>query len=209
MDWIEWFGYSASIIVAVSMVMSSIIRLRWINMIGASLFTAYGIIISAIPIALLNFFIVAIDVYFLYKIYTRKEYFKILNIKSHNNYLLEFLLFHKNEIGKFFADYKYSPDKNAISFFILRNMSVAGVFLAEKIGEKSLLIDLDYVIPEYRDFKLAKYIYIENEKYFIELGYDKLYSNPQNDYHNKYLKKMGFLPAKLDNKDIYCKELPN
>ncbi|MGP1719500.1 YgjV family protein [Shewanella frigidimarina] len=65
----EWVGYLASVVVAISLMMSDIKKLRWWNLIGAGLFVAYGLAIDAIPVALVNFFIVLIDAYYLVKLY--------------------------------------------------------------------------------------------------------------------------------------------
>ncbi|MCT8985336.1 hypothetical protein [Shewanella phaeophyticola] len=65
----EWVGYLASVVVAISLMMSDIKKLRWWNLIGAGLFVAYGLAIDAIPVALVNFFIVLIDLYYLVKLY--------------------------------------------------------------------------------------------------------------------------------------------
>jgi len=65
----EWVGYLASIVVAISLMMSNIKKLRWWNLIGAALFVAYGVAIDAYPVALVNFFIVLIDIYYLVKLY--------------------------------------------------------------------------------------------------------------------------------------------
>ena len=58
-------GYIASALVAVSLMMSSILKLRVINLVGASLFTVYGLLIGAYPVAVMNLFIVLIDLYYL------------------------------------------------------------------------------------------------------------------------------------------------
>ncbi|MGI2171373.1 YgjV family protein [Shewanella sp. MF05960] len=65
----EWVGYLASVVVAISLMMSDIKKLRWWNLVGAVLFVAYGLAIDAIPVALVNFFIVLIDIYYLVKLY--------------------------------------------------------------------------------------------------------------------------------------------
>ncbi|MCA1895522.1 hypothetical protein [Shewanella putrefaciens] len=65
----EWVGYLASVVVAISLMMSNIKKLRWWNLIGAALFVAYGVVIDAYPVALVNFFIVLIDIYYLVKLY--------------------------------------------------------------------------------------------------------------------------------------------
>ena len=45
--------------------MSSILKLRVINLVGAALFTVYGLLIGAYPVAVMNLFIVLIDLYYL------------------------------------------------------------------------------------------------------------------------------------------------
>lgn len=65
----EWVGYLASVVVAVSLMMSDIKKLRWLNLLGAILFVAYGMAIHAYPVAAVNFFIVLIDIYYLVVIY--------------------------------------------------------------------------------------------------------------------------------------------
>ena len=61
----EMLGYMASIFVAVSMMMRSLVKLRVINLIGAVLFTAYGLVIAAYPVAVVNGFIVLVNIYYL------------------------------------------------------------------------------------------------------------------------------------------------
>ena len=43
---VEILGYAASIMVAISLTMKDIVRLRVLNFIGCALFTAYGIMID-------------------------------------------------------------------------------------------------------------------------------------------------------------------
>lgn len=62
---VEIIGYVASAFVAGSLVMSSILALRIINLIGAIVFVVYGILIGSLPIILTNGFITMIDIYYL------------------------------------------------------------------------------------------------------------------------------------------------
>ena len=74
----EIIGYVASLLVAISLMMSNIIQLRIVNMIGAATFSVYGILIGSIPVAGMNGFIVFINIYYLTKIYSAVEYFRFL-----------------------------------------------------------------------------------------------------------------------------------
>jgi hypothetical protein len=53
-------------------------------------------------------------------------------------------------------------------------------------------VDLDFVIPEYRDFKIGAFIYETSKDYFLEKGYSKFISFSSNTNHIKYLKKIHF-----------------
>ena len=55
---LEWLGYLSSVIVAISLTMSSIIKLRWFNLVGAAAFSFYGFMIGSLPVGFLNLFIV-------------------------------------------------------------------------------------------------------------------------------------------------------
>jgi len=55
----EFIGYAASVLVAVSLMMRSIVRLRLIHLAGALRFAAYGLLIKAYPIVAVNSFIIA------------------------------------------------------------------------------------------------------------------------------------------------------
>ena len=200
--WLEWLGYLSSIIVAVSLLMNSIIKLRWYNLVGSIFFAVYGYMINAIPVALINTIIVFINIYYLYKIYTEKEYFKLIDINEEGNYIKSFLDFYKKDISKYFPDFKFTMTGTAVSFYILRNMVPAGVFIASEHDKEALLIDLDFVMPEYRDFKIGKFIFENNEKYFKDKGYKKLFCFASNNEQNVYLKKMGFKEVNQDGKIV-------
>lgn len=70
---IEWVGYLASVLIAASMFMKDIIKLRFINLVGSLCFVIYGLVIKAYPVALTNIVIVSVNLYYLYKITNEKN----------------------------------------------------------------------------------------------------------------------------------------
>lgn len=189
---LEWVGYVASVTIAISMAMSSIVKFRIINLVGASMFSTYGFLIGSLPVGILNAFIVAVDIYYLVGIYSRKEVFEILEVRPENRYLIRFLEFHNHEIQKFFPGFTYKPEINTVSFIILRNMAVAGVFLAHRYNGSMLKVGLDYVVPEFRDFKNGRFVYFNLSMKFVEAGFTKVLAGKSSTKHEKYLKKLGF-----------------
>ena len=109
---LAWVGYIASGVIVLSMMMSSIIKFRWINLIGALLFSVYGFLIGALPVGVLNGIIVLVDAYYLWQIYRKTEVFEILEIKAKSDYLKRFLAFHNERIQGYSPGFDYNPDKN-------------------------------------------------------------------------------------------------
>ena len=61
----ELIGYSASILVATSLTMRSLLKLRLINLVGSLLFVVYGLLIGAWPVVVLNGFTMLTNLYYL------------------------------------------------------------------------------------------------------------------------------------------------
>jgi hypothetical protein len=189
---LQWIGYIASITIALSMTMSSILKFRWINLAGALTFSTYGFLIGALPVGFLNAFIALVDIFYLNSIYSKKEVFEILEVRADNRYLMRFLGFHTKDIQRFFPGFEYKPELNTVSFFVLRNMAVAGVFLAHREEDHCLKVGLDFVLPEYRDFKNGKFIYLQLRDRFISEGFTKVIAEGKSEKYSEYLSKLGF-----------------
>ena len=191
-NWLEWLGYAASAIILISLIMSSVKRLRWINLAGSAVFAVYGILIGSIPVAVMNIGIVIINIYYLVQMYGQKEYFKILNIGPDSEYLKSFLSFYEREISRFSHFDTDAISRSEVRFFILRNMVVAGIFICSREDHATLKIELDFATPMYRDFKIGRFIFEKQRGFFRDIGVTRLIAISDNPAHTKYLAKMGF-----------------
>ena len=204
--WIEWIGYVGSVAVAISLTMSSILRLRWFNLAGSAIFSFYGFAIGSLPVGLLNLFIALVNIYYLNSLYSRKEAFKLLSIESDNAYLDYFLDYYQVEIKKFFPDFTQSKNKilndreKPVSLIILRNAAVAGIFLGDQQMDE-LKVYLDFVIPEYRDMKPGHFLFRRKLDYFRNKGIRQIVSQAKNEKHFGYLKHMGFVEKTAGSSD--------
>lgn len=196
-SFIEWFGYGASIVVAVSLMMSSIVKLRWYNLAGAAMFSAYGFSIGALPVGFLNLFIAFADIYYLVKLYKEKELFEIMDINKEGEYLKYYIENHIDDIKKYFPNFENFEKEGRKAFYLLKNGIPIGVMVGCRRDIDSFMIELDYVGPQYRDFKMGKYIY-ENLEFIKNMGYNKIVTKYDSKEHYKYLEKMGF--KETDNK---------
>lgn len=192
-SYLQWIGYAASGIIALSMTMNSILKFRWINLCGALTFATYGFLFGAYPVGILNTFIASVDIFYLTRIYTKKDLFDTLEIRRDNKYLLKFLDFHQKEINRFFPGFTYKPDMNTVSFFVLRDTNIAGIFLAHAEPGGVLKVGLDYVVPQYRDYRNGKFLYEGLKGKFIQAGFTSAVAEGLSQRHEKYLKKVGFV----------------
>lgn len=204
---LDWIGYIASLIVLISLLMSSIKKLRWINLVGALVFGIYGFLIGSLPTGFMNLGIVIIDIYFLARMYMSKEFFRVLPIENDTDYLNYFLDFYKDDIGSYSDINKIDFEKAVVKLYLLRNMNPAGIFVCSEFDKKTLEITLDYVIPMFRDFKLGQFIFEGQKLYFLGKGYNRFVVFTKKDSHIKYLKKMGFVETKVKTKICYVKSI--
>lgn len=187
----ELVGYTGSLLVALSLTMKSLQRLRIINMVGAIFFITYGLLIGALPIALLNGLTLGVNAYNLWRMVQQKDYFTLMEIRPDSAYLKRFLEFYRKEISELIPTYLFKPGDDQAVLFILRNMVPVGLVIVKPMGDTAQIF-LDFVIPGYRDFRAGKFIFDESADYFWQKGIARLVSAPGSPRHESYLKRMGF-----------------
>lgn len=192
MNLIEIIGYIASILVAVSLTMSKILRLRVINLIGAIAFTIYGLGLGAYPIFFVNGFIVIIDIYYLVKMFRNRDKFDSLEVREEDKYLKQFYTHYKDDIEQFFPGFKESYFNGSVNFFILRNMQPVNLVTLKQQENGIVEVVLDYTLPAYRDFLNGKYLLTIVKRHIKSEKTVQLVTKPKSKPHRKYLKRIGF-----------------
>lgn len=208
-NWKEIIGYIGTVLIAASLMMNSIGKLRRVNLAGASTFAFYGLLVSAYPVFVLNSFISAVDIFYLIRMKMEKDFFELFRIyRSNNPFLVRFVEFYRDDIVRFFPQFRLEPHKeDYIIIFILRNMMPVGLFIARPIEDNNLQICLDYVIPRYRDLKSAHYFYRRSHNIFDELNCQYFYVYSEVKKHITYLKKVGFTPAEEKGSGWYRRKV--
>jgi hypothetical protein len=188
---LQILGYSASVFIAVSLMMRSIVRLRMINMVGAAAFSLYGFLIGAYPVGILNLLTAGINVVQLVRLRRRRELFRILETRGESQYLSHFLECQGNDIRRFIPGFQFDPARSRLALFVLRDLVPAGLLLGE-IRDHVLRVDLDYAVPQYRDLKIGQYLFGDQVGYFRALGVREIVSPAGVGEHPRYLQRMGF-----------------
>jgi hypothetical protein len=207
MIWYEIVGYLGSVLIAASMLMNNIWKLRWLNMSGAILFAIYGVVIGSLPVILLNSFNTTVNIYFLLQISRKKDFFTLLPLlKMRTLFLENFLDFYKKDILKFFPDFDPATITENNGFIILRNVVPVGLFIFEEKLDGIIEIKLDYIIPDYRDFKNASFTLSSQAELLKQRGFKTFTTTSNIGKHRKYLKKIGFVQSH-DNPSSFQKDI--
>lgn len=187
----EAIGYLASLLVAVSLTMSRIVPLRLVNMLGAMTFVVYGLLINSWPVAGMNAFIVGINIYYLLQIYSSSSALTALEMGPDERYLNYFIGLHEEGIRRYHPGWETTPAPGNFNLMILRDTLPAGILLGEHKGE-TLQLKVDFVSPDFRDFKIGGFVYQEQRKLFTSKGIRCIRVRTANTEHAAYFKKMGF-----------------
>ncbi|MCU4155616.1 GNAT family N-acetyltransferase [Carboxylicivirga sp. A043] len=189
---IEWIGYIASTIVLISLSLSSIVKLRIFNLIGSAIFSFYGFYIGALPVGIMNFVICLFNIYYLRSLLFKKEVFEGIWSEKPDGYLHLFLNYHKKDIQRFFPDFKTEQAESSQILMAVRDMNVAGVMLLSDNKNGTAEVLLDYVTPQYRDYKTGKYLLKKFRQLMVDKGLTQLNAHSNNEMHIKYLQRVGF-----------------
>ena len=190
---IEFIGYIGSFLVIVSMLMTSLIKLRVINTIGSVIFAIYALIIHSYPTAIMQFCLIIINVINLYNLFKNKKEYSVIKLSKNDNFINYFESFYKNDINKFFPE-NFNLSMAEEHYMVCCGSNPAGILSANLVSENELNVILDYASPSYRDCSVGKHLY----NYLAQNGIKKLivknadFSDKTQNIHSKYLKKMGF-----------------
>lgn len=188
----ELLGYVASVLIAVSLMMSAVVKLRIINLFGSSAFAIYGVLIGSLPVSLMNGAISLINIYHLLGIMRSKEYFELLRVPPESAYLHHFLQFYEKQIRRFQPKFDFQAKPDWLPIFVLRNAVPAGLILGRRTAQNCFRVELDFAIPKYRDFKIARYLFKTKRDFFIDHEIEIIESQRGNAVHDAYLERIGF-----------------
>ncbi len=190
---LQILGYTASVLIAVSLLMRSIVRLRIVNMAGAATFSLYGFLIGAYPVGLLNLLTTCINAVQLVRLRKRTEIFRVLEIAPDAPYVRYFLEFEEKEIRRYLPHFRYDPEEQRFALMVVRDLVPAGLVVGRQDGQ-TLRVDLDYVVAQFRDLKVARFLFVDEAEYFRQRGVREIVSPADTTEHATYLAHMGYRP---------------
>ncbi|AJQ93670.1 hypothetical protein [Gynuella sunshinyii] len=198
MNGLELFGYFGSMLVAISLMMSNLKKLRWINLFGSSTFATYGLLIKAWPVFFLNGWIAAVDIFYLWLLYRQRDQFSLIELDLNYDKSKLAQLFvgqYQNDIKRFFSRFSIHKLKECQLIITFRNLKPCGLLayqLLDKNGETKAWIELDYVSPEFRDYKNAEVVFLTLKERLKQAGVNSIETLGGHQAHEQYLQRIGF-----------------
>ncbi len=185
---VELIGYLGSALVVVSMLMTSVVRLRVINLVGSLIFTCYALIIKSYPTALMNLFLVGINIFHLVRLLKTKKDYDLIRTGADDAYAAYLLRTGMEDIRRWFPDFSPDARRADVAYLVCCDRNPAGLFLASEDGKGDLEVLLDYSTPVYRDTSVGRYLY----RRLAEEGYRSLVFRGNAPDHVAYMEKVGY-----------------
>lgn len=186
---IQIIGYFSTVLILISFLMTSVVKLRLLNLAGSIIFVIFAFLTKSYPTAIMNIGLCLINIYFLIRLAKAKSLTTILPIERDNAYLKTFLDFYRDDIAKYFPGFDAGNADEDAAYFVYYDMNPVGLMLGKKQDDGSVEMDVDYSIPKYRDASVGRFLY---PHLLGQEGFRALRFRNASPAHEKYLKKVGF-----------------
>ena len=186
---IQGMGYFSTVLILISFLMTSVVKLRLFNLIGSIIFVIFAFLTKSYPTAIMNIGLCLINIYFLIRLAKSKNLTLHLPIERDSAYLREFVQFYREDIRIYFPAFDPADARNETAYFVYYDMNPVGLMMGHRQPDGSLDISLDYTIPKYRDASVGRFLY---PHLLGEEGFTALEFRHASDKHEKYLRKVGF-----------------
>ena len=185
---IEMIGYLGSALVLVSMLMTSVVRLRVINLAGSVIFSAYALIIRSYPTAFMNIALAGINIFYLVRILREQKIYDAVRTDVKDGYFSYLLKRYFEDICSIFPEVSLEGAAADITYLICCDSDPAGLFIGREKAPGELEVILDYATPVYRDASVGNFLY----RHLANDGYKSLSFTQQSEAHIPFMKKTGY-----------------
>ncbi|MDO5297269.1 MAG: YgjV family protein [bacterium] len=181
-------GYIASAVILTSFTMTSTVRLRLLNSVGAVLNIIYSYLIGAYPTAICNACILCINFVQLRRLlHNHQNTYSIVRCQLQDSVLKAFVAKYRHDIAQFYPHFRLDDPQQNFARFIFSRNEIVGLQVGIVQGD-TLCLTLDYSIPEYRDCSVGRFAY----DHISNKGIHQAYFTGHNERVRRYLSKMGF-----------------
>ncbi|GAA1109721.1 hypothetical protein GCM10009630_03430 [Kribbella jejuensis] len=202
MDVWSVIGWGGSALVVLSLLQTRILRLRGLNLIGCIILVAFNAMVGVWPMVGMNAVLAVINVVHLWRLLRHRHdeaEYQVLQVNAGDAYLGFVLERHRKDISRFNPG--FTSGTSPYAFLVQHGDRTVGVVLAHDAGAGQAQIDLDYVVPKYRDFTPGEFVYRRSDV-FTEQGFRQVIAPPRMRDSTPYLRNLGF---ERDGDDLVLK----
>ncbi len=193
MNILELIGYLGSALIVISLTRSSVVRLRLWNLAGAAVFCVYAVLIQAWPVVALNVANIGINLWHLARMLRQQDFFELLDLGGNRTrYVERFLAFYAEDIARYIPGFDLGRLEAPSFVFVLRDMQPAALIIYTRPNRETACVELDFVVPRYRDLQCGRYFFEHMAPILAEQGVKRYATRTSSDAHRSYLGQIGF-----------------
>lgn len=197
---LEGLGYLGTVLTLMSMMMTSVVKLRTWSAIGSFISMIYATICGAWPVVFLNVGLIAINMYHLIRMRGNKIQFDCVRFDPRGDGLMYFLNHHHKHIRYCFPTFEYKPNDDTAAYMVFADGEAVGLLIGTR-EESMFNIELDYATPKFQDCSVAEHLFAYLKEQGIETLVAERNATDYNQY-KAYLTKMGF--ENREGKQVKC-----
>ena len=197
---LEGLGYLGTVLTLMSMMMTSVVKLRTWSAIGSFISMIYATICGAWPVVFLNVGLIAINMYHLMRMRHNKIQFDCVSFYPYGEGLMYFLNHHHKHIRYCFPSFEYHPTDDTAAYMVFADGEAVGLLIGTREGSM-FNVELDYATPKFQDCSVAEHLFAYLKEQGIETLVAERNATDYNQYKT-YLTKMGF--ENREGKQVKC-----
>jgi hypothetical protein len=187
---LDLLGWAGSALLVYSVLQTRILRLRLFNCVASAVLVIFNAAIAVWPMVGLDVALTAINGYYIVRLLRGRHdlrTYQVAEVQPTEGYLRHLLHSFETDIRRFNPGFTPSEADGVV----LTGAETVGVVLARDAGDGSAQVELDYVLPKYRDFCPGEFVY-RRSGVFAARGYRRVIAPPRMLGAEDYLTKVGF-----------------
>jgi energy-converting hydrogenase Eha subunit E len=193
--WLEAIGWAGSAVLVWSLLQSSVLRLRALNLAGSLVLVVYNAALAVWPMVTLNAVLAVVNVVHLRGLVRDRhdaDAYEVVEVTPEDGYLRHLLRVHESDIRRHNPRFVLDASAPGLSaFLVVRGDETVGVVLVRDDGDGVARVELDYVTPRFRDLTPGEFVY-RRSGLFADRGFSRVVTPP--GMVAPYYARLGFRP---------------
>lgn len=194
MTWLDVIGWTGSALLVWSLLQTSLLRLRALNLVGCLVLIGFNAALGVWPMVGLNVVLAVINIWYLATMLTRRHderAYRVVEVRPGDEILAHVLSVHRDDIARFNPGFRWAPGPDIAAFLVVNGDEIVGVVSFRAEGDGVARVELDYVTQRYRDFTPGEFVWRRSDL-LRGRGYQQVITSPE--IVSPYYDRIGFRP---------------